>query len=177
MDCRDFERWLDEGRPAGPRNAALSHQAACESCAASLAAARDVEDALRQRFATADDGFTDRVLRRLDAAPKPITTPLDDEPAVPWWVLVLQDRMTIGAFLIAAILRIWGADLWRTGELALPVASGALRTFGTTLTSLPSVAGLSIATMTLLVAPLLAVGSWFVYRAFSSDGPRRRALR
>jgi hypothetical protein len=115
MICADFEAWLDAGRPAEARTAALAHAASCASCAAALDADHVLDAMLRQRFASAPDGFTDRVMARLpvrDASPRPAGDP---EPVLPLWVRVAQEPLTIASFVLGSVFLAFGNRLWDSG--------------------------------------------------------------
>ncbi len=67
--CREFEDWLDDGRPAVREAAATVHAAGCERCRAALASVRSVEAALAlPADVPAPAGFTDAVMQRVGAA-------------------------------------------------------------------------------------------------------------
>ncbi len=120
FDCRQFERWLDDGgallRDTGsalPRDADLprAHAAGCVACARRLAA----EDALAALFAVpagappATAGFAARVLARVaqtpQAAPAPVAPSLTAAPAdaLPWWIRVAARPEGAIAFATAGL--------------------------------------------------------------------------
>jgi hypothetical protein len=72
--------------------------------------------------------FTDDVMRRVAQTPRPagmsaaaLDTPADD--SLPWWTRALLEPVTILAFLVAALLAGWPAQLLRwSSEAAMPFA-------------------------------------------------------
>jgi hypothetical protein len=92
MDCRDFERWLDDGRAEPESAVARGHASECARCREALATTDEFEWALGQRFATTSADFTDRVMARLpERANEPVTVPDDSESPFPWWIDVLRE--------------------------------------------------------------------------------------
>lgn len=129
MTCADFDRWLDAGRPAEARTAALAHAAACGACTASLDADHALDAMLRQRFASAPDGFTDRVMARLPARETSLRPAGDPEPVLPLWVRVAQEPLTIASFVLGSVFLAFGNRLWDAGTAF--VADTAERIDGT----------------------------------------------
>lgn len=106
MECPTFDRWLNEGRPDAQRADAHCHAESCSRCEAELASAQELTAALSQRFATAPDTFTDRVLDRIatEERARPVSVPPVVEPSFPWWIRVLLDPATVLSCLLAAVV-------------------------------------------------------------------------
>ncbi len=111
MNCTLFERWLDEGQPAGPEAEARAHARSCDSCARALAAAAALEPLLASEIAPAPDGFTARVMERIGRPPA-LVPALPAAGALPWWIRAAMDPATVLAALLAALLAWRGNVLW-----------------------------------------------------------------
>ena len=167
MNCDRFERWLDEGRPAGEAEAARAHAAGCPRCAAALEAAEEIEFELMRFARPAPAEFTARVMARVsDAeaaglATQPLVAPLD------WWVRTAAEPATALALVLAGLLLGWGDAL---RGLAAP----AMLRLASMLAQVPRVelprpallanpdVPLALA---LAAAPFLLWGSWRLYLA------------
>ncbi len=184
MTCTEFERWLDDGRPADP--AALAHADGCARCAEALRVASEVEGALeRTLLATrAPAAFTERVMARVGAAsaarshvPVPALA-----SAEPWWLRAAASPESVLALLLAALLMWRGGALW--GPVAALMLSWGRAASGVSLPVPPAVApylhppvllGLVVAAL-----PLMGWGVWRLYRwaEHAAGVPiRRRHLR
>lgn len=179
MDCSAFEHWLDIGQPRddGPR--AFSHAERCARCRASLAAARELDDALSRRFATAPDAFTDRVMARLPARERvtPAIDPLVEEPVFPLWVRVVQEPLTLISFLVGALFLGFGTTIWNRGvalfsTLESEVEGGLFSRVDQIVGSMPALPQWLLSTG--LLVPALAL-AWFLYRTLTvrEAGPGR----
>jgi hypothetical protein len=106
MNCDTFDRWLEAGMPAADAAAALAHSATCARCVAAL----EVERFLALDVAPAPEGFTARVMERVDAAstaraharPAPLS-------ALAWWVRPAAEPAAALALGLAALL-MWQRD-------------------------------------------------------------------
>lgn len=138
MDCRDFERWLDEGRPAGDSVAArdaAAHAAACPTCAGALRDMDEWESALSQRFTVAPDGFTDRVMTRLPerAESEALSVPEDRESPWPWWLQALLEPAALLGLLLGMLYAVAAPTLMGTGRDVAPSLITRLTQLVTTL--------------------------------------------
>lgn len=123
MNCAEFERWLDQGRPDEERAPATVHRETCGTCGERLAAQLALEEALRQRLAVAPAAFTDRVMARLpERAFRPGLAP-DLDPVFPWWIRAVQEPATVLALLTAALFLGTGTLLAGAARDLLPVAA------------------------------------------------------
>jgi len=188
--CAEFDRWLDDDRPATGEASARAHAARCARCASRLAAQAEIDRLLASPpLAAAGAGFADRVMHRIAGAAEPAA-----ERGLPWWLrLAAEPALTLAIALAVATAGtrgwIWagslaiarGADqLWqRAGTLAV---TSATRTGGASLGALwrsqPWVAGdaLAVTGALLALAPALLVGSWTLFRWLerSLGAPRLR---
>jgi hypothetical protein len=167
MDCAAVDRWLDAGRPGEGRTKALTHAGACARCARSLAAARELDRVLAQRFATAPDGFTDHVMARLPARPpvRRAASPLDLDPVLPWWVRIVQEPLTVASFLLGIVFLGFGGHLWGSGRVFFSDAAARIETAvapvaGAVANSVPGPGWIPDAGLLLVSATL----AWFLYR-------------
>lgn len=123
MNCRDFERWLDEGMPDG--TAARQHSDACDSCRSKLSAAEAMEAALAHGIPSgvaAPAGFTDAVMQRvanLEAARTPQRFGVVRD-AFPWWVRAAAEPSTAMALVLCALI------LWQSPA----ILAGGVKLFG-----------------------------------------------
>jgi len=106
MNCDTFDRWLEAGMPAPDAAAALVHSATCARCAAAL----EVERFLAHDVASAPEGFTARVMERVEAATSARVharhAPLS---ALAWWVRPAAEPAAALALGLAALL-MWQRD-------------------------------------------------------------------
>jgi hypothetical protein len=160
VECQSFDRWLNAGRPGAQRADAHRHAESCSRCEAELAAARELTAALSQRFATAPDTLTDRILDRIAAEERtrPLVAPPVVEPSFPWWIRVLLDPATVLSCLLAAVVL-------ATAPRVFVVVSGWAPAFLPTISwdwlTLPS---LSWLTLPILGLPLWAAAAIALYR-------------
>jgi hypothetical protein len=178
MRCEDFESWLDEGMPERARaEGAPDHATRCARCAASLAAAREIETMIATPAIAAPAGFAGRVMSRVAAARvarlAPLAPWLETDP-MPWWVRAAAEPPVVLAAAVAALV-VWRADLLL--GLALSAASwltGALRDApGRAADSIARASGPAAVAVAdpavqlglmLALASLLAVASFPLYR-------------
>lgn len=106
MKCSGFERWLDEGMPEAGAPPARGHTAQCDACARRLAAAVEM-DALLAEPTEAPAEFTDRLMARVEATPRPaprVSLPALIPDALPWWVRAAADPATALSFILAGLV-------------------------------------------------------------------------
>lgn len=127
MDCAAFERWLNEGMPSGSADDARRHSTDCPICMASLRAAMAIESAFLVDPMSVPQGFSDRVMERVEAegSARP-SLPVDlDGPPLPLWIRCLMQPSVILASLLAACIVAWGPHLLRMGlDLHAAIAMG-----------------------------------------------------
>jgi len=175
MNCAEFERWLDEGRPDADRAAAMAHRDACAECGERLAAHVALEETLRQRFAVAPATFTERVMARLPERAFRHALPTDLEPVLPWWIRALQEPATVLAFVTAALVLGTGAFLGGTARNLVAVTARGLEQavlrFGA------ASASEELRMIGAVAALLLTLASPSLWRFFAGlarpEGPRR----
>ena len=168
MDCRAFESWLDGGRPAALSSSAEAHMAACPTCAALAAADAELELALETRFASSTPDFTDRVMARVTADPSKGTLPIDPELLLPWWAQVLREPAALLGLGIGGLCAAWAPFVAPTVHRATPSVVQAL----STLAGRFEVWALSPLMIASLVAPLLGVTAWGIYRLANAAAAR-----
>jgi len=143
MTCADFERWLDEGKPAsGPDAAraleASAHAESCALCAQARRAAVEIEGMMSRATPQASPAFVDRVMARIEAEPRTVpAVPAPPSLLYPWWVRSAAEPASVLAFLLAALLA-WRID-WVGAAVRL--IAGVARSFA----SLVAPAGAAIA--------------------------------
>jgi hypothetical protein len=154
MNCRDFRDQLDAGRPAGEEM--RRHADVCPDCAASWVAQRELNDALRQRFAVAPDGFADRLMERLPAqapasspARSPVPAPLaDDENVWPWWLQLLTEPAALLGLALGGLYAFVAPQLVGLSAGAVPslerLGAPWVGRIGAGLASLPTIEGWTI---------------------------------
>jgi hypothetical protein len=112
-NCTDFERWLDDGRPDGSREAANAHVTGCARCGAALATAHALEEALSHAPAvTAPTGFTDAVMRRVKSPHAATRARVAGTPIGSWWVRAATDPVVASLCVLAALLAWRWSLLW-----------------------------------------------------------------
>lgn len=167
MNCADFERWLDGGRPEHERAAAEAHGQECHDCAGALAAAVEVAALLATPGFEAPSALTDDIMHRVAAEPQrrtDLATNLS-EPTFPWWIQCLAQPETVLAAALGAItlgvapkLAALGASLFTSGSsLAATLTPPALQFSGEP----------SLTTMLVVGALLcgsIALAGWGLYR-------------
>ena len=176
VTCEIFDRWLDDGTPAGPEAAAFeAHAAGCVRCSSEWAAARAVESELRHAIVPAPHGFTEAVMARVATASAVTSEVRVQELAsvMPWWSKALAQPATVLAFTVAA-LALWRREALMAAGIAFAQhASAWLSTaVNSAPPSLPPTFGLAetlarpdvMLGFVLAIAPALAWGSWQLWR-------------
>jgi hypothetical protein len=141
VNCRDLERWLDEGSPAADAAAARLHAAGCARCAEVLEIAASIEAAFRAEAADipAPADFADRVMALVEAtAIEPLAPRLAPEPRrVPAWMALASDPVTAVGITLALLLALaaswWPGHLLRGTIVAGAWAWDRAAVFGTSL--------------------------------------------
>ena len=169
MDCTSFQEWLDGGRPENRRVEAREHSRRCARCAEELEAARAIESALGQRFATAPASFTEKVIERLPARPgaAPIPVQADDGTDFPWWLRIFAEPSVVLSSALAVALIIGWPSLGQQVSRLLRAASGSLESFSVSGSIPAGIVTFPALPAHLLIAllPVVAVFAWFCYRA------------
>jgi hypothetical protein len=122
--CDRFERWLDAGASAGGEAEARSHARECRRCHDAWDAMLALDGLLAESAAPAPPGFTDVVMRRVDASPRVSWAwlPALEDP-LPWWVrAVMQPSTVLAAFASALLVWKWSEILGVTRGLAQELA-------------------------------------------------------
>jgi len=161
LDCRDFERWLDAGRPAAEGPAAESHRARCSACAERAQVDASLDAILATRLAPAAPGLTDRVMARVAATPS--ATPrlaTNPELLVPWWIQVLREPEAILGLGLGALYAVSGPFLLPLARRAGP----ALLDAGPGPAQVPWNAWPPLLIAAIAV-PLVGAAAWALFRA------------
>ena len=184
MNCLEFERLLDEGAPDRLPAEALEHARGCVSCARSLARARSLERALEAHFASEarlPDGFTERVMARVERGEARGVRWLTLPSALPWWTRAAAEPGVVLALATVALI-VWRGDRWQEGaRVAWDGLVGAATSASDWLTTLgfapvgeafarafAPAGGVPWAVavgLVLGVAPLVVLGGWLAWRA------------
>ena len=166
MTCRDFERWLDLGRPHTLAPEAERHAAGCALCAERLAADRAIEALLDAPPSPSPAPFTDTVMSRVEASTRArLHGGLRLDSAVPWWARAATQPSAVLALLLAGLAGWQGmaaARLVAGAALALTRAGEGL--------GLAAFAGASAraevtTALGVAIAPLAAGAAWALFRA------------
>lgn len=170
MDCRDFETWLDAGRPAAGTGDAAEHRRTCPACAELAAADDALEAPLAARLTAPSAGFTDRVMERVAAERRAgvnVRPAVDPELLTPWWAQLLREPEAILGLTLGALYA--GAWPW-----LLPLVQQTWPRLVDGSVTLPDL-GLGAWPPLLLagfVLPLVAAASWALYRVSRSAAAR-----
>jgi len=126
MNCRELERWMDDGGAPERYVEAMAHARICAHCSAMLGGMDELEDLLARPSSPAPDVFTERVMARVMITPQapariPVLELLPMFQTAPWWVGVAMDPATLLALLVASAL------VWR-GDALFALASGGAAT-------------------------------------------------
>lgn len=168
MDCRDFEAWLDAGRPVATRASADAHAAGCPSCTVLAIADAELDVALETRLSSSAPDFTERVLARVAADRTTAALPIDPELLLPWWAQVLREPAALVGLALGAVSTM-------SGPLLVPAARSAVPVLLRAVTGVSGyVDGLTFSPLLLvpLVAPLLAGAVWALYRLANAAATR-----
>ncbi len=172
-DCAGFERWLDEGTPPDGAVEARAHADACARCAAALAMARELDDALARAAVRAPAGFAARVMERVARARIERLASLLATDTLPWWVRAAAEPAAAISLALAALV-LWQREaLVRVSASVLqalghPAVEGALRRLGeprltldlSALSNVPLLLGVLFATAPLAWMVGLAAYHW-----------------
>jgi hypothetical protein len=177
MNCRELERWLDDGGAPERYVEAMAHARICAHCSALLGGMDELEELLAQPVALLPAGFTERLMARVAETRQvpariPVMELLPFFQTVPWWVRVAVEPASLLAVLLASVLLWRGAALlalatsgaaqlaaWIALGLSTPLPTPDIGGVGATLIQ-PTVA----AGMALAVIPLVVMGSRALYR-------------
>ena len=170
MNCNAFREWLDEGCADKNRRTARQHIGQCAECAREFEAARSIDWALGQRFATAPARFADRVMESLPARPgfDPATIPLTSPGRLTLGALLRAGLLNLNVIAASALLLVpWmtGLDNWRKGIEAIPSLGGDLLSAGMSspAVGLPSLPFLP-SSLPLIAIPVAAASIYLLYR-------------
>ena len=199
MNCRDVDRWLDEGgsaaSPAESHLEAMAHARICARCLAALAATDELERLLAAPSVRAPAGFAGRVMARVArtrqaGARIPVADLLPFFQTVPWWVRVTLEPATLLATLLASVM------LWQGDRLFALATGGAAQLAAWLAQTLPAPIAVTLPGFSSLgeprpiaaiwlqpqvltcialgIVPLALLGSRLLYRwSASLVGPRR----
>jgi hypothetical protein len=178
-DCSEFERWLDQGRPASSDRLKREHAAGCARCSAQLSVALELDAALEEAPSAAPAALTERVMARVAAmrphapgqaarsqsahgSPDGFAT-----PALEWWVRAAADPASALALALSALL-LWRAETlvtlarmasgWLTHRLQAAPAPTISNPFAALEHLMPH--GVVALALALAMMPALAWGSW-----------------
>lgn len=161
MNCHEFETWLDQGSPEDA--AARQHERTCADCAERARAADGLEGALSQRFATAPDGFTERVMALLPArtGDEELTIPEDRESPWPWWVQILFEPSAALGLGLGILYAVASPTLLGTGQEVLPTLVTRVQS---AVAALPQIGWLDGTSGAIALAGILVVTSLGLFR-------------
>jgi hypothetical protein len=117
MDCKRFERWLDEGGEEEAGAGGHAHAATCARCAAALAAARALDAALARTPVAAPGGFVERVMERVARVRAARASAWIEPEVLPWWVRAAAEPATALSLSLGALV------LWQYPALARVTAA------------------------------------------------------
>jgi len=169
VDCRDFEAWLDAGRPVSERPSAEEHARACADCGALAAADAQLEAGLATPLLSSPPDFVDRVMTRVATerrahAPAPIETDL----LLPWWIQILREPQAVLGLTLGALYAV-------SGPLLVPTVRHSVVMFLAEVPTLTARLGrieLSPMMLATLALPLVGAASWALYRLASAAAAR-----
>jgi hypothetical protein len=126
MNCRDLERWLDDGGAPERYMEAMAHARICAHCSAALGTVDEMETLLATPTTPAPAGFTMRVMDRVAVTAQmpariPVTELLPFFQTVPWWARLALEPASMLALLLASVL------VWRGDMLFALASSGAVQ--------------------------------------------------
>jgi len=194
MNCRDLDRWLDDGSPAASYVEAMAHARVCARCLATLRATDELDTLLASTPVVAPAGFAGRVMARLAATPQvhsriPVSELLPFFQTVPWWVRLALEPASLLALLLASVL------VWRGDALFALASSGAVQLAAWLAMALPATGPVAAPTaepgplaaiwlqplvltcVALGAAPLALMGSRLLYTwSATLAGPHRARL-
>ena len=128
MNCRDLERWLDEGSPAAAAEAARLHAAGCARCAEVMEIAISIAAAFHAEAAAAPApaDFANRVMALVEAQTVESLSPgFAPEPQrVPAWMALASDPVTAVGLTLALLLAL-AASWWPGHFLRGTIVAGA----------------------------------------------------
>ncbi len=152
MTCAEYERWLDDGMPNGVVSLpAQAHVAGCLRCAASHAAALELDCLLAAPVVFAPGRLTDSVMARV-AAIESVRAAHAGQAVVPgalvwgegqaWWVRAAAQPAAALAFSLAALV-LWKGDAIRLhGSAWIANASGMMAHALTSGFGMPAITGI-----------------------------------
>ncbi len=135
MDCRDFR---DRLSASDAEEGLREHAERCPECATAWAAQQELEDALRQRFAAAPAGFSDRVMERLPARRARNVAP-EVVDVTPWWLSWLTEPSALLGLTLGGLYALFAPRLFGLSQEAVPAIGRILRPAGHGLSELFSV--------------------------------------
>jgi len=168
MNCRSFERWLDDGMPESTAAGARGHAAGCSRCAEAMRSWLEVDALLEAPVGRAPASFSDRVMTRvagsnaaeLAARRTRARWARNFRPATAWWVEAAAQPAAVLAMAVASLL------VWQ--RAALRALATDLATGNYTLPSIPWLAFLERSEVAAGVAfaflPVAVLAGWASYR-------------
>jgi hypothetical protein len=187
VNCRELDRWLDDGGAPEHYLEAMAHARICARCSATLGGVDELERMLAGPSAAMPEGFTERLMARVATTPQvtiriPVMELLPFFQTVPWWVRVAVEPASLLAILLASAL------LWRGEALFALASAGAIqfvawiaRGLSVPLPSPDPAVGAALiqptvaAGIALAVIPLVVMGSHALYRwSAALVGPHAR---
>lgn len=111
MNCREFQQWLDLGKPAVAAGTAQSHGDHCARCRREMAGSTALEAALVEVSVPTSAAFTTSVMDRVVRTPQVRVSPdlVRAPDSLPWWVQAAAQPAAVLAFAILSLL-LWQGD-------------------------------------------------------------------
>lgn len=165
MNCRLFQRWLDDGMQEQTAHGAHEHAADCADCTEALRVAIELEGLLDAPPAPAPQGFTDRVMTGVAESNRAAAAWRRAQarwslPAMAWWVEAAAHPATVLAMAVASLVIWQRKGLW---TFATDLAAGQMP-----LPTIPWLAVFERPEVALGIAfgflPLAALIGWLCYR-------------
>lgn|SRR5262245_32952661 len=177
MNCRELERWLDDGGAPERYVEAMAHARICAHCSAVLGTMDELESLLATPSVAAPEALTRRVMAHVAVTPQlpvriPVMELLPFLQTVPWWARIATEPASLLALLLASVL-LWRGDTlfalasvgaatlasWLGQALSAPLPSPDPGAVGAVLVH-PNV----LTAIALGVAPLVFMASRAIYR-------------
>lgn len=129
MNCRDFDRWLDQGMPARTAVAAENHRSICPVCSRAFETQRTLDALLPGVPGAATPRLIDSVMARVSSETGDPAAILfsDLDLELPLWIRTLMQPATALATVAAVCLIAWGEDFLASAVSGMDRLAGFVR--------------------------------------------------